>query len=85
MYSLRFGSRATRELGGCPEDLREALLGAIQGLAQDPRPPGSKKLSGALAGAWRIRVRSHRVIYDVYDKERRVLIVKVGPRKSIYR
>lgn len=85
MYFLRFGARAARELAACPKDLREPLLLAIEGLSLDPRPHGSKKLSGALAGAWRIRVRSWRVVYDVYDKRKEVLIAKVGPRKSIYR
>ena len=85
MYSLRFGSRAARELADCPKELRAPILRPIEGLALEPRPPGSKKLSGTLAGAWRIRIRSWRVIYDIYDKQKVVLLAKVGPRKSIYR
>ncbi len=85
MHSLRFSSKAARELSSCPKDLGEALLRAIEGLALDPRPPGAKKLSSGLAGAWRIRVRSWRVIYDIFDKDKVVLVAKIGPRKSIYR
>ena len=85
MYSLQFSSRATKGLAASASEAREALLEAIEDLARNPRPPGAKKLSGALAPAWRIRVRSFRVIYDIHDKERRVVILKVGPRQSIYR
>ena len=85
MYALRFGSRAVKELQNCSPDIRERVLDAVESLAGNPRPPGSKKLSGALAGSFRIRVGSYRVIYDIHDGKRAVLIAKIGPRKSIYR
>jgi len=58
---------------------------AVEALAAEPRPPGSRKLTGALAGCWRIRVGSYRVVYEAYDKERSILVAKVGPRPTIYR
>lgn len=85
MYAIRLGSRAARELQKVPSDRREGIVAAIEALGRDPRPLGCRKLSGALAGSHRIRVGSYRVIYDVYDGIRIVLIAKIGPRKSIYR
>lgn len=85
MHALHFSSLAARAIRDCPLDLREALLEAVQGLARDPRPPGCRKLSGALAGSRRIRVRHYRVLYDIDDRRRAVLVTKIGPRKSIYR
>ncbi len=76
---------AADHLRGCPADLRAALIQALEGLARDPRPPGCRKLSGALAGSWRIRVRSHRILYETDDGRHVVLVAKIGPRQSIYR
>ncbi|MBI5242609.1 MAG: type II toxin-antitoxin system RelE/ParE family toxin [Elusimicrobia bacterium] len=85
MLVIHFSARAARELRECPAELRERLLAAIESLEAAPRPPGCRKLSGALAGSYRIRVGHYRVIYDVYDGDRAILIAKIGPRKSIYR
>lgn len=85
MYALHFSSLAAKALGDCSCDLREAMLELLQSLARDPRPPGCRKLSGALAGSWRIRVRHYRVLYDIDDHRRAIFVTKIGPRKSIYR
>lgn len=85
MYTLHFSSRSAKDLQSCPPHLKEALTKAIEGLGSNPRPPGSRKLSGLLKESYRIRIGSYRVIYDVYDREKAVLITKIGPRKSIYR
>ena len=85
MYCLRLASRAAKELQGCPTELRTDLYHAIKALASNPRPPQSKKLSGPLKGSHRIRIGSFRVLYDIDDSRRTVLVTKIGPRKSIYR
>ena len=59
------------------------IIAAIRSLADDPRPPGSKKLSGR--PAWRIRVGPYRVIYEIYDDQLLVLVVTVGHRREVYR
>ncbi len=51
--------------------------------ADEPRPPGAKKLSGR--EAWRIRIGPYRVIYEINDEEQKVLVVVIGPRKDVYR
>ncbi|MEW5948302.1 MAG: type II toxin-antitoxin system RelE/ParE family toxin [Thermodesulfobacteriota bacterium] len=58
-------------------------MAAIQGLSEDPRPSGVKKLTGR--NAWRIRVGNYRVIYEIQDNSLVVLVVSVGHRKEIYR
>ena len=54
-----------------------------QNLSNDPRPPGSKKLTGR--PTWRIRVGVYRVIYEVHDDRPVVLILVVGHRGEVYR
>jgi mRNA interferase RelE/StbE len=50
----------------------------------DPRSTG-KALSGPLGGFWRYRVGEYRVICDVQDSVLRVLVVKIGNRREVYR
>jgi mRNA interferase RelE/StbE len=56
----------------------------VDRLAEDPRPAGSKKLKGS-DESYRIRVGDYRVIYDVLDVIRIVLIQRVRHRKDAYR
>jgi mRNA interferase RelE/StbE len=49
----------------------------------DPRPPGSEKLSGQ--ERYRIRKGLYRIIYEINDDVLMVVVVKVGHRKEAYR
>ena len=84
MHAVLFSPRALKALQSTPASLQGRLLSATSALAQNPRPPGCRKLAGALAGSWRIRVGFYRVLYDVDDAARKVLITAIGPRKSVY-
>lgn len=53
------------------------------GLATNPRPSGCQKLSGR--EAWRVRVGDNRVVYEIDDPARRVLVVHIGHRRDVYR
>jgi mRNA interferase RelE/StbE len=52
-------------------------------LADDPRPPGSEKLSGQ--DRYRLRQGDYRVVYGVDDELRIVEVVKIGHRREVYR
>jgi mRNA interferase RelE/StbE len=56
---------------------------AIDGLAEAPQPPGMRKLTGT-EQTWRIRIGDYRVIYDLYDEELVVLVLRVAHRKDAY-
>ncbi len=70
----RIGSRISRE------DL-EHLRKAITNLAGEPRPEGVKKIKGR-ERSYRIRVGSYRVVYEVYDSDKLVLILQVARRSE---
>jgi len=44
-----------------------------------------KALRGPLGEFWRYRVGEYRVICELLDKQLRILVVRVGGRKDIYR
>jgi mRNA interferase RelE/StbE len=50
----------------------------------DPRH-ADKALSGPLGGLWRYRVGDCRVICDIQDSALRVLVVRIGNRREVYR
>ena len=55
----------------------------ILALAEDPRPPGCKKLRG-YKDQWRIRVGDWRVLYAVDDAAKLVSITRVAHRREVY-
>lgn len=58
------------------------LRGAVLALGDDPRPPGSRKLSGVDLYRIRLRIDSIplRILYQVSDEEGVVLITRVARR-----
>jgi mRNA interferase RelE/StbE len=67
------------------KDMRLArrIRGAIEALAEDPRPPGCRKLEGR-ENAWRVRVGTLRVIYQIEEERLVVLVVRVAPKGEVY-
>ncbi|MBI1284689.1 MAG: type II toxin-antitoxin system mRNA interferase toxin, RelE/StbE family [Thiobacillus sp.] len=50
----------------------------------DPRTTG-KALTGALGGFWRYRVGDYRLVCDIQDANVRVLVIRIGNRREVYR
>ncbi|MDF1490190.1 type II toxin-antitoxin system RelE family toxin [Tessaracoccus caeni] len=82
-YRVEFTTAAARQVKKLPLPARDRVLDAIDDLQNDPRPPGAKKLVGEQS-AWRIRVGDYRVIYDVFDGELVVTVVRAGHRREVY-
>ena len=81
-YAVSILRRAKKELGQLSSPSFERVCDAIQALAGNPRPPGCRKLVGR--DGWRIRVGDYRVIYEIDDPARTVLVLHVGHRRNIY-
>ena len=65
-YTVEFTSAAAKEIRKLDGVTRSRVVRAVAALADEPRPPGVKKLSGS-DDAWRIRVGDYRVIYEIDD------------------
>jgi mRNA interferase RelE/StbE len=83
-YLLRIAPRAERDLARLPEAVRSRIVARIRLLASDPRPHGTKKLSGE-EDFYRVRVGDYRIVYEIQDKRLVVLVAKVGHRRAVYR
>lgn len=83
-YKVSIKRSAVKEIEAIPQKKeRQRIIRRIGQLADDPRPPGSKKLSGR--DRYRIRQGTFRIVYGIEDDELIVYVVKVGHRKDIYR
>jgi len=83
MYSVELRRRAHRALDRLPESDFRAIVEAIEGLAQTPRPRGVEKVRNS--DLWRIRKGDYRVVYAIDDGRKLVTVVRVGHRSEIYR
>jgi mRNA interferase RelE/StbE len=82
-YHVEISRQATRDLAKAPEHVRLRALRQIQALSANPRPRGCLKLTG-YERRWRLRIGDWRIIYDIFDHELRVVIVRVPPRGEAY-
>jgi mRNA interferase RelE/StbE len=83
-YRVEWKRSATKELRALPQSAMMSVLRAVEALAENPFPHGSRKLIGT-ESTYRIREGSYRVIYTVMAKALLIEIVRVGHRKDIYR
>jgi mRNA interferase RelE/StbE len=82
-YRLLIKPSAVKEIEALPKTDRRRVVARIQKLSDDPRPPGSEKLSGH--EQYRVRQGKYRVLYAIEDTDLIVVVVKVGHRRDVYR
>ena len=82
-YEILFKESVYKDLQAIPKtDLRK-ILSRIERLADDPRPAGSQKLTGA--ELYRVRQGVYRIVYSIHDLTVVIHVVKVGHRQEVYR
>lgn len=82
-YHVDLETGAKKEFIKLPRDVQELLGAVIDDLANDPRPPGARKLIGQ--EGYRVRKGDYRILYTIHDKEKRVRIYRIGHRREVYR
>lgn len=82
-YRVLLTSIAQKDLAGLPRDVARRIVERITRLAENPRPPGCKKLAAA-ANLWRIRIGNYRAAYSIDDQLREVLVEYIRHRKDMY-
>lgn len=83
-YKVELSASAEKALFKIPKKMIEKVTHALEMLAHNPRPHGSKKLTG-FADVYRIRIGYYRIIYEIHDNIILVKVLKIGHRKEIYR
>lgn len=83
-YRVLLERAVERDLSRLSAERHERVITAIRALANNPRPPGCRKLAGS-RNDWRIRVGHYRVIYEIADEIRVVRVNRVRHRREVYR
>ena len=72
-----------------PNDYRTAIVAAVRSLKTNPRPQGkrTKKLIGELivsrfTAEYRLRIGPYRVLYDIDDQRKKVVLLKLTKRNE---
>jgi mRNA interferase RelE/StbE len=82
-YRVELKKSVQKDFDSIPKKGLQRVILAIAALADDPRPPQSKKLSGR--EQYRLRQGNYRMLYSVKDDLLIVVVVAVGHRKEICR
>ncbi len=83
-YTIEVRSSARRALASLPRYFQERIGAAIAELANDARPHGVKKLTGQ-GSTFRVRIGAYRIVYEVDDATRRVVVTRIAHRREAYR
>ncbi len=84
MYKVFLAPSAERDLKKLPAETFRRVVAALKALAEDPRPPGYRKLRGE-TDAGRVRLGEHRILYEIDDEAQEVRVFRVRHRKDVYR
>ena len=87
-WRIEFDRAAERELGKLdPQVAKRILLFLHERVAHldDPRSIGEALKGSRLGDFWKYRVGDYRIISAIEDGALRILVVKIGNRREVYR
>ena len=86
-FQIELSSKAKKFYAVCSQDLARRLSDCFEELEKDPyRGPNIKRLKARpQERLYRYRIGDHRVIYEIFDNEIIVLVVKIAKREDVYK
>ena len=87
-WTIEIERGAERELDNLgPQNARRILRFLRDRLAplEDPRSIGEALKGAKLGSFWKYCVGDHRIIANIEDKEIRILVLRIGNRRDVYR
>jgi mRNA interferase RelE/StbE len=79
-FKITVHRHAQKQIFGLDREVQLKIVRAIDGLAENPRPRGCKKLQEA--DLWRIRLGEYRIVYFIDNKVRQLIVLKVARRRE---
>ncbi len=83
-YSVEFVASAAKEFRSLSADLKHKVELTIDSLSDTPFPVGVRKLHGHRR-LYRLRVGQHRVVYEVDEQQKLILVTRIRHRREAYR
>lgn len=87
-WRIEFDRAAERELGKLDPQVAKRILLFLQERVsnlEDPRSIGEALKGSRLGDFWKYRVCDYRIISAIEDGALRILVVKIGNRREVYR
>ena len=87
-WRIEFDRAAERELGKLDPQVAKRILLFLQERVsnlEDPRSIGEALKGSRLGVFWKYRVGDYRIISAIEDGALRILVVKIGNRREVYR
>ena len=83
-YQVLVQRNAEKQLQRLAKPFQQTVYQHMIDLALNPRPQMAKMLRGA-DRVWRLRVGDYRVLYEIDDGNRQVIVSQIGHRRDVYR
>jgi len=82
-YRVLIPKSVHKQINKLPSSVSVSVISKLEALQENPKPAGSLKMHGS--EGWRIRLGDYRIIYDIDDRQKLVVVRRVGHRREIYR
>jgi mRNA interferase RelE/StbE len=83
LYRIEVSHTSHHQIRRLPEQSQLRVNQAIASLAENPRPQGSKKLTAK--EGYRIRVGDYRILNQIDDAAKLVIVYRVAARGDVYK
>ena len=84
MHYIRLLQKASRDLAKLDKPIARRVVRRLQWLAENLDQSRSEKLTGGLAGLYKLRVGDYRVVYQIICEEQVILVHAIGHRREVY-
>ena len=88
VWLIKFDDAAVKELAKLDKQIARRIIGFLRervAVLDDPRSIGEALKGSKLGDFWKYRVGDYRIIASIEDGALRILIVKIGNRREVYR
>ena len=83
MYSVKFSPSAKGDFRSLDKKIQRQIANKLDKLAKDPNSLKSEKIKCS-ESFYRIRSGDYRIIYEIFNDELIILVIKIGHRRDIY-
>jgi len=85
MYSLQILDSAARDLANLDKSIARRIVSRLKWLAENFDSAHHISLTGELSEFYKFRVGDYRVLYQILEDEKIILIHAIGHRREVYR
>jgi len=85
MYTVRLLKSATKELNKLDRNVARRIVDRLEWLSMNLNSTKLFPLKGELAGLYRIREGTYRIIFEIVRSENTIIVHAIGHRRDVYK